>query len=392
MKILFVSHSGDLCGGSNRILLKVMEHLKIAYGVDVSILLPCGGEMKKACDALGIQVYVARYSQCCTVFRHEFRDLLRVLKLLFVPLLDLFRSVFAVQNLPDDFDLVYTNDRMVIIGAFLAKLLKIPHIWHVRTFGRVNENRFPPFWNSYMEHLSDRIVLISSAMLKEFRSSVATPEKLIMIHDGIDIKQYVVKDRKKHDAFRMLLVGRIVPAKGQMDAIRAIDILKEKYNVAAELYIAGETPKYASDKYEKLLRDEVVRLGIEDRVHFLGEVRDISAVRAEVDVELMCAWCEAFGLVSAEAMCAGLPVIGSASGGTPDIVKNYDTGLLFNPRDAEDLAEKMEWMYSHPIERAAFGKAGIERANAHFSIERCVREMHQVIAEVKASDRYAKKN
>jgi glycosyltransferase involved in cell wall biosynthesis len=76
---------------------------------------------------------------------------------------------------------------------------------------------------------------------------------------------------------------------------------------------------------------------------------------------------EAFGLVSAEAMAHGLPVIASRTGGIPEVVEDGKTGLLFEPGDAEELASKMRWLWERPDLCLQMGSAGREKAVREYS-------------------------
>ncbi|MBE5767721.1 MAG: glycosyltransferase family 4 protein [Clostridiales bacterium] len=381
MKILFVAHSDVISGGANRALLHMVSILRRDYGVEPVVLLPEGsGEMQQSCEKQGIKVYRHKYYRCCTVFRGEGRDLLRLIKLIAAPLLDIWHAICLDKQLSEDFELVYTNDRLTVIGAYLARRRKIPHIWHVRCFSRINRNHFPPFWYRIMERYSKRIVLISRALYQDFSAHVAE-KKLRLVLDGVDISRYSAERQKKNAAFSMLIAGRLVPAKGQEDAIRALALLRGVYGADVELYIAGETPAYEPKDYENWLRLLVQELHLGEKVHFLGEVQNLPELRSEMDVELMCSWCEAFGLVSVEAMCVSLPVVGTSSGGTLDILLDGQTGFLYQTGNAEELAEKIFWLYEHPEEAIAFGKNGRNRAKELFSVEKNAAAVHAVICE-----------
>ena len=121
------------------------------------------------------------------------------------------------------------------------------------------------------------------------------------------------------------------------------------------------------------------RLGLENRVSFLGEVEDLGAIRAESDVELMCSWMEPFGRTTAEAMLAGLPVVGANAGGTAEIIADGTTGLLFSPRDVSALAEKLNWLREHPEAAMTMGRAGQERALQRFTAAHMVSGVMEVL-------------
>ncbi|MCC6485895.1 MAG: glycosyltransferase [Candidatus Hydrogenedentes bacterium] len=78
-------------------------------------------------------------------------------------------------------------------------------------------------------------------------------------------------------------------------------------------------------------------------------------------------WCEVFGLVAAEAMMHGLPVLAARSGALPELVEDGVTGLLFEPGNARDLADKMTGLWHDPSLRVALGRRGREKALAQYS-------------------------
>ena len=131
MKILFIAHSGEISGGANRSLLTLMTGLREQYAVSSSVLIPeKNTPLEKRCKAVGIPVYTARHHTCCTVFHRTPKDLLRAAKLLLAPMLDRLEAKRLNHALPADFDLYYTNDRMICVGGYLAHLRGKPHVWH----------------------------------------------------------------------------------------------------------------------------------------------------------------------------------------------------------------------------------------------------------------------
>lgn len=381
IKVLFVAHSGTRLGGATPALMSLMCMLRERYDVQPSLLIPAGDtSILSECEQLGIPVYVGRYHSCCSVFHREARDVLRLVKLLTAPLLDRLSLSSLDRRLPDDFDLVYTNDRMVIAGGYLARRRGIPHIWHVRAFGREVHNIYPPFWSRLMNTYADRVVGISNAIIDSLRPQVAE-DKLRLIHDGLETDRYVELPRKPHEGFHILLTAHIVPLKGQMEALEAMNLLVNEKNIDAHLHFAGVVPAYGSRKYDRALKEYIRTHQLTERVHFLGQVSDMSDLRSRMDTELECCWCEPFGRVTVEAMLSGLPVIGSKAGGTLDILEEGVSGLLYELHNPADLAEKLAWVYSHPAEAREMAVRGKQRALDCFTLERSVSNIHALITD-----------
>ena len=382
MKILFIAHSGEISGGANRSLLTLMTGLRERFSVLPSVLIPGNNtQLEKQCKAVGIPVYTARYHTCCTVFHRTPKDLLRAAKLLLAPMLDRQEAKRLNHALPADFDLYYTNDRMICVGGYLAHLRGKPHVWHVRSFSRANRTWFPPAWYRKMNQYADRIVLVSQALYEDFARHIPS-EKLRRVYVGLEPERYLCFDRPPRQGFRLLLAGRLTPVKGQEDALRALYILVHRYGADAYLSFAGQAPAYEGQAYVRRLLAMTTRLGLENRVSFLGEVEDLSAIRAETDVELMCSWMEPFGRTTVETMLAGLPVVGAKAGGTPEILVDGTTGLLFSPRDVSALAEKLNWLREHPEAAMAMGRAGQERALQCFTAAQMVSGVMEVLYEL----------
>jgi len=379
-KILFIAHSGKISGGANRSLLSLMISLK-NDGYVPSLLVPQDGDdMKKVCAEQGIAVYTAPYRSCCAVFQHNPKDILRLGKILIEPAVQYMRAKRLSRSLPQDFDLFYTNDRMAAIGAFIAKERKKPHIWHIRAFAKENKSTYPFYWYRLIDRYSDRVVLISSALLSSFERFVSK-SKLVRIYNGLDFDALPSFPHRAHEGYRFLLCGRIVPSKGQDDAIHALDILNRS-GMDCELYLAGETPSYDDNSYYQGLLRVIEEKQLKDKVHFLGHVEDMPSLRRDMDAELVCSWFEPFGRVTIEAMHAGLPVIGTNAGGTPEIIEDRKTGFLYSAGNAKELAEKLEWLIRHPEEADQMGKAGKERAHSLFPMDKTANSVKQLITQV----------
>ena len=382
MKILFIAHSGEISGGANRSLLTLMTGLRERFGVLPSVLVPGDNtQLEKRCKAVGIPVYTAHYHTCCTVFRHTPKDLLRAAKLLLAPMLDRLEAKRLNHALPADFDLYYTNERMICVGGYLAHLRDKPHVWHVRSFSRANRTWFPPAWYRKMNRYADRIILVSQALFDDFAPRIPS-EKLRRVYVGLEPARYLQTEHQAHSGFRLLLAGRLTPAKGQEDALRALAILVHQYGADAYLSLAGTPPAYEGPAYASRLRKLARQLGLESRVSFLGEVDDLGAIRTETDVELVCSWMEPFGRTTVEAMLAGLPVVGCNTGGTAEIILDGITGLLYPPRDVNALAERLNWLREHPENAAKMGQAGQKRALQCFTAQRTVSGVMEVLHEL----------
>jgi len=167
-------------------------------------------------------------------------------------------------------------------------------------------------------------------------------------------------------------VGRLVTTKGVRILFEAADILGQK-NRPLELLIIGDGPERQS--LEELARDS----GLGSRVRFAGrlggEQLEVELAGATVAV-LPSLGGEVFGLVVAENMLRGLPVVASDLGALAEVLG--DAGLTFRTGDAAELASAIESLLDNPSLAARLGQAGRQRALEFCSRERMV-ESHAVV-------------
>lgn len=164
---------------------------------------------------------------------------------------------------------------------------------------------------------------------------------------------------------------RLVPLKGVHHLVRARARLQREFP-QLEVEIAGEGPA------EPFIRSEVTRLGLDDKVKFLGWQTELAPTLATWHVYVQPSLDEAFGIAALEAMAAGLPVVASAVGGLVELVEPETTGLLVKPGDEAAIAHGVRQLISNPGKASAMGRAGRQRAATCFSPDRMVRAVLQV--------------
>ena len=120
----------------------------------------------------------------------------------------------------------------------------------------------------------------------------------------------------------------------------------------------------------------VERLGLRDRVVFLGDRRDIPAVLASLDITVLPSSSESLSNVMMESMAAGVAVVASNVGGNPELVESGRTGFLFAPGDEGQFAAALETLITQPELRKQFGSSARKRALAEYTIPR-VRDRYQ---------------
>ncbi|MEN3340486.1 MAG: hypothetical protein V7647_4162 [Acidobacteriota bacterium] len=156
----------------------------------------------------------------------------------------------------------------------------------------------------------------------------------------------------------ILVASRFEPWKGHRALLAAVAQIREPW----QLWIAGQAQRASENAYEQDLRRDVKTLGIDARVRFLGERRDVAACMRAADI--LCqpnTTPEPFGLTFVEALYAGLPVVTTALGGALEILTGA-CGVLVPPGDERALAASLRTLVADREARLRLGAAGPLRA------------------------------
>jgi glycosyltransferase involved in cell wall biosynthesis len=230
----------------------------------------------------------------------------------------------------------------------------------------------------------DRVIATCSDEVNELRAMGLAPQRVRIIPCGVDTDDFRPMTAHRPERPRLMVIGRIVERKGVGNAIEALARLPE-----VELLVAGGPAPalLATDPEVVRLRNLAARLGVEDRVRFLGSVSrgDVPALMNSAHVVVAVPWYEPFGIVPLEAMACGRPVVGSAVGGLLDTVVPGVTGELVPPRRPDVLAETLRKLLADPARRHAYGRAGRARAVSAYQWRRVAAETEDAYESVVGS-------
>lgn len=173
-------------------------------------------------------------------------------------------------------------------------------------------------------------------------------------------------------------LGRLAHEKGVDVLIEALSDLRAK-GTPADLVIGGTGPD------GEALRSKVRALGLGDHVRFIGAVDDRPAFFAGLDVFVSPSRRETFGLVVAEAMVSGVPVIATATEGSREIVDHDVTGLLVRPEDPRAMAEAIASLVADPDRAGSFAAAATPRVRRTCDRDHIARSLLDAIGRWRAS-------
>jgi rhamnosyl/mannosyltransferase len=230
---------------------------------------------------------------------------------------------------------------------------------------------FEPILHAVLRR-ADAVITTSPNYLKSSKILARHLERCCVIPLGIRIEDFgrpdpvgVAEIQKQFGESIVLCVGRLVYYKGLEYLIRAMA------QVQGQLLIVGKGPLRA------FLIELAERLGVRDRVHFLGKLDHRALVQcyhaAKVFVFPSVARSEAFGIVQVEAMAAGLPVINTnLQSGVPFVSLHNQTGITVTPADADALAAAINVLLIDEKLRASLGVAARLRAQSEFGLDKMV--------------------
>ena len=375
MNILYIVHDNKK-GGAALSFLEMISHISKEH--NVYVLTPHkNGFLPQKLDEMQISHSNVHYFWWKIALPSN--KVMAGLRLSVYKLLNLWNYVeaFRIKKLVSEkqIDIIHSNSSVINFGALLSKNTGIPHVWHLREYGEadfdlyrvVSEKRYQKEMNSY----SAGYIAISKSIKKKF-SEIVDENKIFQIYNGVSENFSFEKGfDNKTDKVKFLISGNYCREKGQIDVIKAAIELQKQGIKGFEVYLAG-SGDFAGPK--RLVTEN----GLENVVTFYGLVDDMQQLRKEVDVEIVASKCEAFGRVTIEAMRMSNPVIGTNTGGTPELITDGVNGFLFEYSDYVQLAECMKkFIYDCGLV-SEMGKNAYRGVNGKFTPEENARRILEV--------------
>ena len=335
MNILFINHMGFL-GGGEKSMLALMKGLKETGKYSISLLAP-EGELLNCARENGHKTVPFDFGQVRRSYDPG------------VWLKGLWRLMTGIKEMEqvvraNQIDLVHANSlKSALMGGTTARRAKCPMIFHTRDF--LSAGLFGKILINRAYCLAARVIVNSKAVSQVYGSDPrrkvevvynyvtppvqVSPEKRkeIRLQNGISEKQFLIG-----------YVGRLHPDKGIKTLLEGFQVLQAPAP-DSRLWIVGDTMP-GEEYYRSQLEQYADKLGVLEKILFLGWRNDAVELMACFDTLVVPSKKEPFGRVTVEAMMLGIPVVATASGGTLEIIDDNETGLLFDPGNSQQLAQK----------------------------------------------------
>ena len=280
--------------------------------------------------------------------------------------------VFEIKNTLKrlQIDLIYSNSVTTNIGAILALVLNIPHLWHFREsiqqFGlRPTMPRLIAKLVIYI-HTNKRFILISDFMVHEYQKLLPV-SKVRRIYNGVSLpldcgtRFY----NRINNTLQVVCVGVLCPQKNQIELLKAIVKLKERnYQVHAH-FIGVDTLGYM-----KKMTKYIAAHNLGDMVTIHGHSNNVFEVLRVCNLGIVTAKDEAFGRVTIEYMLMRMPVVAARSGANEELINNGSTGTIYHLGNVSELAESIQTYIDNPNLLEEQGKVAYAKAVNEFSAEK----------------------
>ncbi|MDY6987426.1 MAG: glycosyltransferase family 4 protein [Thermodesulfobacteriota bacterium] len=254
-------------------------------------------------------------------------------------------------------------------GERFAKRAKIPGVFVIQALIRdkIGTPANPYSWlttqmyrhaNRFAASRMHYSIAVSSYVKDLAIAEGARPDRVFVLHNPIDVRAFSAQGDETKD-IDVLFIGRLVAEKGLPVLIRAAGYLSRGTRIS----IVGDGP----------LRNELERQAqqVQCDIVFEGwiEKGDMPHYIRRAKLHVLPSLSEAQGLVVLEAMACGVPVIGTETGGIPDMIRHGENGWLVVPNDADALAKTIQAALANEKRRQEAGQAACKTAG-YFSVKR----------------------
>lgn len=338
MRIVYILNNGGLLG-ANRSLLGTMEYM-LKQGNKCFAIIPEKHGVEAKFEELGVEYAVIGYRPC--VWYPGYIGLPFLVNIVRMP--QVLRTI-KKWNV----NLIHSNNSSHDIGMIAALLLRKKHVWHIKEIMELSyqtKNIFPHFYR-WLREKSDAVICVSDFVYR-YQKDHYPNNHMFMVYNPYDVNYYDIKRTEfaPNEEITLLLAGGFSEYKRQMDSLKALVILKKRgIDNIKLILVGGGLPETVKE-----IHDYIVINQLENSVKVIDFQMDIQQLRRCADIALCCSENEALPRVVVEGMLGEMLIIGADSGGIAELLQHSENGLLYQPRDCENLADKIEYAINHKKE------------------------------------------
>jgi glycosyltransferase involved in cell wall biosynthesis len=333
MEILFVDQFGVL-GGAQLCLMEVLEAAE-KRGWQALVALPKDGPLAGRVRSQGFTAHPIP----CGPYRSGNKSAADFLQF---PL-DVWRQkrILAEIIKRGSFDLIYVNGPRLLPAAALAAQHRLPLLFHAHN--RLEHGYSAGLAGWSIRHSRSTVIACSNYVAQPLGRYVRN-DNLRVVPNGTPDAGFRDRVFGQGKSWRIGLIGRISPEKGQAEFLQAIAMLAPEFP-AARFFICG-APIIPAGKYLRFVSELARGLPVE----FLGWRDDIASVLMDLDLLVVPSTNEGMGRVILEAFSAGVPVVAFNTGGIPEVIADGATGFLTSEATSGSLAAQIRTVILSDVE------------------------------------------
>jgi glycosyltransferase involved in cell wall biosynthesis len=363
-RIVFILQGGK--GGTQeyiKMLLKYLDRNKY------QITVICHGEVYEELNSLGYNVHYVEMVRNISILKD---------------LVSLKNVLCYLKN--NKVDIVYSHSsKGGVLGRIAARLLNIPNLYnpHGWSFNMKTSERKKHFYiliEKIISRFADKIIMISEAEYNDaVLKGIVDRNKLVLITNGVDLGKFNINNG---DEFKQSLnipkdfkvvgmMGRFTEQKCPQTFIEVAKIVTDSYPNCKFILIGDGELKGSLEKM-------VAALKLGGKVIFIGWVSDPEKYISIIDVGVLTSKWEGFGLVLAEMMASGKPVVASEVDGIPFVVKKNIDGFLCRSDDVQGFAKYVLRLLNEDDLYKAMSESAYKHAREKFDLKLVIRQ-HETI-------------
>ncbi len=282
-----------------------------------------------------------------------------------------------------------------IIGLLAARRVGVPVIamshgwtaetWKVRVYEALDR--------ACLRRI-DRVVCVSQGQAEKVRRAGVRPERVTVIRNAVQAERFDrvdPADRRVLEAMFPCVPERIVGSAGRLSPEKGFGVLVEAAAIVARSDPGTGFIHFGDGALRQALRRRIGQLGLEQRFILAGLRDDLDRFLPHWDLSVLPSFTEGLPTVVLESYAAGVPVVATAVGGTPEVVADGVDGYLVPPGDASALAQRILDVLQIGEARKEMGRRGRERIHAEFSFEVQALRFQRLCEEVTVGQRGAAK-
>ena len=364
IKVLHILTDKNIGGAGRWLLYYLKYHNRNAF--QVKVVLPHNSLLADAVKALDVPVIAMEEMEDKSFDKKAMKALVKLFK----------------EEKPD---IVHTHASMT--ARMAARAAMVPSIFNTKHCMESAPGILPKkiVRREVNAAFSDKIIAVSRAVRRSMVHAGTSPEQIAVVYNGIEPIAIPAAEEKaallqsyggKAGEMAVGMVARLEEVKDhETFLLAAQNVLEHRRDV--RFYIVGDGS----------LRDELERrayeLGISSNVTFTGFIKDVEKIEAALDIAVITSKAEALCLSIIESMIAGIPAVGTDSGGVAEVIKHGENGFLVPIGDADQLAERIEELLADDAKRKAFGEHAKKHAESMFMADKMTKRIEKLYLEAR---------